>query len=68
MYENVILVKKIKPARHDVITRNHGITLSTNNNNNNDNNNNNNNNNKKIYFKKRGNHFQGELHSYKDNH
>ena len=67
MYENVILVKKIKPARHDVITRNHGITLSTNNNNNNDNNNNNNNNNK-IYFKKRGNHFQGELHSYKDNH
>ena len=66
MYENVILVKKIKPARHDVITRNHGITLSTNNNNNNDNNNNNNNN--KIYFKKRGNHFQGELHSYKDNH
>ena len=68
MYEKCHFSEKIKPARHDVIPRNHGITLSTNNNNNNDNNNNNNNNNNKIYFKKRGNYFQGELHSYKDNH
>ena len=61
MYEKCHFSEKIKPASYDVITRNHGITLSTNNNNNN-------NNNDKIYFKKRGNHFQGELHSYKDNH
>lgn len=57
MYEKCHLSEKIKPASYDVITRNHGITLSINNNNNN-----------KIYFKKRGNHFQGELLSYKDNH